>query len=193
MKRFALLALIILSAFCASAQTSKLIYKYQDPSTGHRSLGTSYTIVRTGMTDRHPLKISLLARESADGWQYSIEISINEIISRAVPQGAIMLLRTKSGEVLELKNSLNEAQSRDVVGEWIQGTANKTYDNKASYPVTLGQLQAISAGVSKVRLQLNGEYFDSDYKKDKFGSAVKDQLFVIEEYINTGGGLRQGF
>ena len=104
-----------------------------------------------------------------------------------------MLLRTKSGEVLELKNSLNEAQSRDVVGEWIQGTANKTYDNKASYPVTLGQLQAISEGVSKVRLQLNGEYFDSDYKKDKFGSAVKDQLFVIEEYINTGGDLRQGF
>ena len=182
----------VLSAFAASGQ-SKIVYQNQDAETGFRSFGTSEIVVRTGMTDRHPLKVGLLAVESSQGWSYTLEITLPELVSRAVPEGAILLLRTKSGEVFELANILSESVSRDWVGTWIEGTASKTYDNKAGYPVTREQLEALSSGVLKLRMQISGGSFDTEYKKEKLGAVIWEHLLTISSAISSGSDLRSGF
>ena len=192
MKKLVIAFCLILSAFVASGQ-SKLVYQNQDAKTGFRSFGTSDIIVRTGMTDRHPLKVSILAVESAKGWSYSLNISVPELTSRAVPEGSILLLRAKSGDVFEFANTLTEAQSRDWVGQWVEGTASKTYDNKASYIVTRQQLETLAAGVLKLRMQLSGSSFDTEYKKDKMGAVIKAHLAAIDSGISSGSDLRSDF
>lgn len=192
MKKLVIAVCLILSALVAQGQ-SKLIYQDRDANTGFRSFGTSDVIVRNGMTDRHPLKVSLLAVETSDGWSYSLNISVPELTSRAVPEGSILLLRAKSGDVFEFANTLTEAQSRDWVGQWIEGTASKTYDNKASYVITREQLVALSSGVLKLRMQLSGESFDTEYKKDKFGAVIKAHLASIDSGISSGSDLRSDF
>ena len=181
-----------MASFSAKAQ-SELLMNRQDPATGLRGLATTPVVVRNGMTDRHPLNVALLAGETPDGWMYTLEVEVVEFVSRAVPKDAIMLLRTKSGEVIELKNDLDEAASRDWVGQWIEGTTSKTYRNRASYIVTREQLRAISEGVIKLRLQLSGEYFDTEYKKDRLGFVVKEHLTVIDAAIASGSDVRSDF
>lgn len=192
MKKIVLSLALMMCALISWGQ-SQLIYKDQDAKTGLRSFGTSDIIVRNGMTDRHPLKVSLLAVESLQGWYYSLNISVAELTSRAVPEGSILLLRAKSGEVFELTNTLSEAQSRDWVGQWIEGTASKTYDNKASYVITREQLVALSSGVLKLRMQLSGGSFDTEYKKDRMGAAIKAHLAAIDSGISSGSDLRSDF
>lgn len=192
MKRIAIIFCLALHAVMASGQ-SRIIYQNQDAKTGLRSFGTSEIIVRTGMTDRHPLKVSLLAMESAQGWSYTLEIAVPELVSRAIPEGSILLLRAKSGEVLELSNVLQEAQSRDWVGTWIEGTTSKTYDNKASYRVTREQLEILASGVFKLRMQISGGAFDTEYKKEKFGAAINAHLSVIDSALSLESDLRLGF
>lgn len=192
MKKIVLSLALMMCALISWGQ-SQLIYKDQDAKTGLRSFGTSDIIVRNGMTDRHPLKVSLLAVESLQGWSYSLNISVAELTSRAVPEGSILLLRAKSGDVFELANTLSETQSRDWVGQWIEGTASKTYDNKASYIITREQLDALSLGVLKLRMQLSGGSFDTEYKKDRMGEAIKAHLAAIDSGISSGSDLRSGF
>ena len=192
MKGFIFSVLFALAAWSASAQ-SHLIMNRQDPATGLRGLATNSVIVRNGMTDRHPLNVALLAGQSPEGWAYSLEVELVEVVSRAVPKGGILLLRTKSGEVIELKNDLDEARSRDFVGEWIQGTASRTYRNRASYEVTREQLAAISEGVVKIRLQLGGETFDTEYKKDRLGAVIGSHLAAIDAEIAKWSDIRADF
>lgn len=192
MKKVVLSLALMMCALISWGQ-SQLIYKDQDAKTGLRSFGTSDIIVRNGMTDRHPLKVSLLAVESLQGWSYSLNISVAELTSRAVPEGSILLLRAKSGDVFEFANTLSETQSRDWVGQWIEGTASKTYDNKASYIITREQLEALSSGVLKLRMQLSGGSFDTEYKKDRMGAAIKAHLATIDSGISSGSDLRSDF
>lgn len=191
MKRIILFVALTVFSLGASGQ-SKLIYSHQD-SDGSHSFGTSDIIVRSGLSDRHPMLVSLLASESEQGWSYYINIAVPELVSRAVPEGSILLVRAKSGEVLELANDLTEVQSRDFVGRWVEGMASKIYDNKASYPVTREQLVLLSSGVTKVRMQLSGEFFDTEYKKDKFGAAVKAHLSIIEDAIASCADIKSRF
>lgn len=192
MKKIVLLIAVVLFPLLMSGQ-STLIYNQQDAQTGLRAYGTSEIIVRNGITDEHPLKISLFAFGPAPDWKYSLNVTTTEIVSRAIPKGAILLLRTANDEVIELTNSLEASRSQDFVGRWIEGTASKTYDNKGIYTVTREQLENISAGVAKVRMQLSGETFDTIYKKDKFGAALKAHLETIDSAISAGADLRSGF
>ena len=94
MRRVVVAICLLLSVVLASGQ-SKLIYQNQDPKSGLRSFGTSEAVVRNGMTDRHPLKVSLLSVETSKGWSYSLDIAVPELTSRAIPEGSVLVLRAK--------------------------------------------------------------------------------------------------
>lgn len=192
MRRLIISLYFMLSVVMVSGQ-SKLIYQEQDAKTDLRTFATSEVIVRNGITDRHPMKVSLFAMETTQGWIYSLDIALPELISRAIPKGGILLLRAKSGEVFEVENILSEERSKDWVGQWIEGTASKTYDNRASYRVTREQLEALSSGVLKVRMQLSGEVFDTEYKKDRLGSVIKAHLAALDSGIMSDSNLRSDF
>lgn len=195
MKKYILkLALLIASAVTGAAQnSSQILLNTQNAESGLRNLGTSDIIVRNGLADRHPLKVSLIAAETSTGWSYTIYIAVSELVSSAVPEGGLLLLRTKSGEVLEFSNFLTKYQSIDAVGRWIEGTASKIYDNMAAYRVTREQLELISTGVIKLRMQVGGGSFDTEYKKDRFGAAIATHLRVIDAEISRNPDIRGDF
>lgn len=195
MKKSLLLVLLgaILTIGAAAQPITRVVVNNQDPKTGLHTLLTSSTIVRTGFTDRHPLRVSVMASERRAGWEYTIYVELADLVSRAIPEGAALLLRTKSGEVFELVNILTEYESKDIVGVWIEGTASKTYYNKAAYTVTEEQLETISEGVVKIRFQTSSGSFDTEYKKDKLGAAIAEQLHVLREAIAQSSDIRSGF
>lgn len=180
MKKIIIVIALLIGAATVHAQTSKILFNSQEPTTGLNCMGTSDIIVRNGFTDRHPLKISILAVETSKGWTYSLEVAVYELISSAVPEGGVLLIRTKNDEVIELTNKLSETQSTDYVGQWIEGTASKTYYNKGAYSVTREQLEMIAGGVQKIRMQIGSGVFDTEYKKDRMGAAVAAHLAALD-------------
>ena len=77
MKKYILkLALLIASVVTGAAQnSSQILLNTQNAESGLRNLGTSDIIVRNGLADRHPLKVSLIAAETSTGWSYTIYIA----------------------------------------------------------------------------------------------------------------------
>lgn len=150
--------------------------------------------IRTGFSDRHPLDVcvSAASRDEGKTWAYSLVISVKDLVSRAIPKGGLLLIRTTSGEVFELRNEFDEVQSRDFSGTFVPGASMITYSNKGSYAVTLDQLRLLSSGVQKVRIEFSGEQVDSEYKKDKWGEPMELMLEEIAQKTAVNN-IREGF
>ena len=193
MKKFVFAIILALYSLLSYAQGSMIVVNSQDPVTGLRTFRTSEVLVRNGMTDRHPLRVCVAAYEGAEGWRYDLRVAVTELLSHAVPEGGVLLLRTKSGEVVELANTLDAVSSRDYVGQWIGDTAQKMYYNVGMYPVTRAQLEAIAAGVVKLRMQIGGGSFDTEYKKERLGAAVAAHLSALDAAFAGPDDLRSDF
>lgn len=184
MKRLAfLLVALIVATFSAFSQTDEFL-----------SRTSSSSIIRTGLSDKHPLHVCVLAMSHDAGktWKYSLQLLVSETTSRAMPKDALLLIRTRSGQTIELRNTLEELRSRDFIGETIQGSSVIMYKNKGSYDVTMEQLLAISGGVEKVRIAFLGAHVDSEYKKDRWGDPVKKMIEEIN--LQTAAfDIREGF
>lgn len=157
------------------------------------ALGTSAIVVRNGLSDVHGLDLSLMAFRHTDQWEVKLILQVCERVSHAIPKGAILLVRTKSGEVFEFTNVLDRLQSQDFKGTFSPNTKLVTYHNRASYPVTLDQLKALAEGVVKIRMQLMSETFDVIYKRDPFGEAVGELLMVLGPAMAQNKDIRSDF
>lgn len=196
MKKLAVLAACLLLSFSASAQAviSEILVNSFDPQTGLRSLATDQAVVRNGMTDRNPIKVGLMAVELPDGWHYSLSVAVTEYVSRAIPEGAILLIKTSKGEVIELKNTLDEITSQDFSGEVVTGSSVLVYENRANYQITQEQLMTIGrTGVQKIRLQRAGDYFDTEYKKDQWAKVISAHLLAVQAEIRKDKDIRSDF
>ncbi len=196
MKKLAVLAACLLLSFSASAQAviSEILVNSFDPQTGLRSLATDQAVVRNGMTDRNPIKVGLMAVELPDGWHYSLSVTVTEYVSRAIPEGAILLIKTSKGEVIELKNTLDEITSQDFSGEVVAGSSVLVYENRANYQITQEQLMTIGrTGVQKIRLQRAGDHFDTEYKKDQWAKVISAHLLAVQAEIRKNKDIRSDF
>ena len=192
MKKYILSLALALSCLTALAQ-SRVIVDRVDSDTGLRTVATSDLPVRNGMADKHPMLVGIIAQQSSGSCEYFLHVTLTEFESRAVPFKGVMLIRTASGEVLELSNTLQELDSRDFVGSVVQGTGLITYKNSASYRVTLDQLRSMSAGVVKIRVETASGSFDTIYKKDPFGDAVTAHLAVLLPAISKKNDIKSDF
>ena len=60
------------------------------------------------------------------------------------------------------------------------------YEINVDYLITYEQLQQLSAGVTKVRIELdNDDPFDKEYKKDKIGKVIATDLSLIAGALST--------
>lgn len=195
MKKVFIVALLSFCCIFSNAQNaSRIVINDLNPETGGHGLGTSSILVRNGMTDKYPLKVHLLAdNEGPDGWQYTIRITVTQLVSLAIPKGAVLLLRTSSGEVIELANNLDNLLSRDPIGTWVAEASAMIYNNAGHYSVTRKQLESIASGVVKLRMQIGGNTFDTEYKKDRLGAAISEHMAVIDKAISESSDIRAGF
>lgn len=192
MKKIILFLALVFAAFVAHSQP-RIILNSTDPETGMCALGTSAIVVRNGLSDAHGLDLSLMAFRHTDQWEVKLILQVCERVSHAIPKGAILLVRTKSGEVFEFTNVLDRLQSQDFKGTFSPNTKLVTYHNRASYPVTLDQLKALAEGVVKIRMQLMSETFDVIYKRDPFGEAVGELLMVLGPAMAQNKDIRSDF
>lgn len=163
---------------------------------GFRFTGSKAEWVRTGFTDKHPLQIGLTAYQNPETgeWAYSLSIGVSSPVSEAIPVGAALLIRTGTDEVIESYNTLEELESRDFKGRIVEGTSLITYTNEGMYPISRDNLLKISEqGVKKARLQLVGESFDSEYKKDKWSRVIQEALVELDSAMQQSGDVREGF
>jgi len=158
-----------------------------------RSVGSKGVVIRNGFTDRTPLTVTLSAYETPHGWAYGLLLQIPELVSRALPEGGIVMFRTTSGEIVEFKQTLPEHVSRDYVGQWIEGSASKIYYNSGAYLADLDGLSKLSEGVAKVRIQTSDSYIDIEYKKERWGKAMTEMLGELQASIESGADIRSGF
>ena len=196
MKRFILLiwACIIAAAAHAQAVTSEIIMNSQDPDTGLRAIGTNSVTIRNGFTDRHPLQVGLLALETSEGWIYTLNVTLTEASSRALPEGGLLMLKTPAGDVIEMTNVLDALTSQDFVGRLVDGTTTWVYDNKGGYETDLEQLVAIGrAGVHKIRVQTQGGYFDTEYKKEQWSKVISAHVKTLQGAIRQNKDIRSDF
>lgn len=189
MKKIILTIALNLAFFSASAQYSTA------EGDGFCFVATKQQVIRTGMTDRHPFEVSIGATFNPETkeWSYSLIIGVMEMISRAIPEGADLLIRTTDGTVIELANEFDDLKSRDYEGRDVPGTVMRTYVNHGSYPITLEQLGALVSGVQTIRLlQHSGDVVESNYKKDKWGEPMSDMILEIGGLVNQGN-IREDF
>lgn len=197
MKRVAIVATIIValsvSAF-AQVPVSKIIMNAHDPETGMRSIGTEYTAIRGGFTDEHPIELGMIALETSSGWVYSLQLTVAELVSRALPEGGILLIKTTKGDIIELTNHCTELSSQDIEGDLISGTSSFVYHNRASYFITTEQLTKIGReGVQKIRIQTKTGHYDTEYKKDQWGKVISAHIWAIQAEANKKTDIRSDF
>lgn len=165
-------------------------------SDGFRFVGSSAEVIRSGFTDRHPFEVAVTAtfNPGTQEWEHALMIGVMSGGSEVIPEGAAILIRTGSGDVIESFNTLDELTSRDFYGTVGPTTGLISYTNHASYPVSEDDLTKIAMeGVKKVRIQLSGEYIDSEYKKDKWGEVIFAQLLELSTAKSGSGDIREGF
>lgn len=189
MKRLAIVFALALLSFRASAQFTRT------ESDGFRTVGTKSEWIRTGMTDRHPLHVSITASLNPETgvWHHALSIGVSSLVSEAIPVGSVLLIRTKDGDVIELNNSLDALTSQDFKGTLIAGTSMVSYINQAMYDISEDDLRKLSSGVQKVRVQLASEAHDAIYKKDKWSAVLGPMLSELDELKNKPSDVREGF
>ena len=189
MKRSAIVFALALLSISASAQFKRT------EDDGFKIVATTSEWIRTGMSDRHPLRVGITASldPKTNVWYHALSIGVSSLVSEAIPEGSVLLIRTMAGGVIELKNSLDALTSQDFKGTLVAGTTIVTYTNQAMYNLSEEDLHKIAtSGVQKVRVQLLGEVHDAAYKKDKWSAIISAQLRELEG-LKGQGNIREGF
>lgn len=188
-------ALVLAAVVAALLSVDAFGQSYDSTADGIRTIASKSEWVRSGMADKHPLQLSVVAVQNPDSgqWHHSLSVGVSSMISEAIPEGAILLIRTRSGDVIELKNSLDALTSQDFKGTIVAGTTIVTYTNQAMYDISEEDLRKLSGGVQKVRVQLAGETFDTEYRKDRWAPVLGPMLAELQALKNKSSDVREGF
>ncbi|MCP4141286.1 MAG: hypothetical protein GY755_13550 [Chloroflexi bacterium] len=193
-KLFLFLAIAILPIITFGQ--SKIVMDKVDQS-GYRFIGTSEEVLRNGFLDKYPMCFSLMYSTDGEIENYDLHVAIHTTVSISMPKGALLLIKTGSDEVIELKQTMDEAKTKDVVGTYNSLAGVRVYRTYASYGITREQLHKIlDGGIAKLRLETSIENIDKVYKKSKIEQSK--ELFaglcdLISGKLVKSVDIREGF
>lgn len=189
--------LILLSFFCINAysQTISVNKVNQD---GSRIVSTDEYVIKTGFTDRTPFLYSIKVYISPDKEvAYYLGFRINSLSSIKIPQNGIILFKTKSGNVIECKQQLDDYKTEDVIGTYVPIANMRIHSACGVYPISYEDLLALSTeGVVKVRVETEFENIDANYsekKADLFSEELASRLSLINRISTQKNDIREGF
>ncbi len=189
MKKLVLLAVLILSSIFSFAQT---IETDKINEKGDRLIAGSLEPIRS-FTDKHYFFVALYAFQAKgdDEASYSIILQTNSTTPISVPQGGRLLIRLQDDSVMELRTLI---EYTDKVGKVITGAIVHTnYSIQPSFDVTPEQIDKISKGVKKIRLETSLDPIDKEFKKDKMGRVIKEEYALIQEALQKEKSFSDGF
>ena len=125
---------------------------------------------------------------------YFVAICINMMGAASIPDDGRMLLRTKSGEVIELYNSASTkfqmvkdygtTTTAYTVGRYItvKSQKNSLTVNQVIgyYPVEESTLTKLFDGVTKVRIELTVKKYEKEFGKDKVGKELEKHYIELK-------------
>ncbi len=132
-----------------------------------------------GFSDKMKLFAGLSYMLPADGdGQYYLCVQLNCGEVTSIHKGGRMLIKTSSGEVVELATL---AAGTDEM-ETISGI--NLWEVSAQYPITLEQLEQIQSGIVKMRIELaESKTYEKEWKKDKLGKILAKEHTLITEAL----------
>lgn len=176
MKKTILALIMLFTTLSVSAQ------KIADDTTldnGTRMVSCELKQFRS-FSDKIVLWTGLSAFVTDGNIEYCLDVKLNSSKPITAPAGARILIKTTSGDVVEMSEFSNTVKE-DIAGylQNVGGVAIKTYTIGLSYKLTQENLDLILSGITKIRIELNGESnYEKEWKKDKISE------FLNKEYEN---------
>ncbi len=184
-----LITLLVCALISISAYAQKIEYDKIDDN-GFRLIGTTLENIGS-MTDRVKAKLSLGAIVSPDGnSEYILDIFLTTGQAISAPAGARMLIKTKGGEVITLQErqgvTLEDMMGKKRMIPELQNMVVTEYSIQLMYALTAEQIQQLTAGVVKIRIELNGgNNYDKEWKKDKVGKILSKDIELVNNALST--------
>lgn len=189
MKKLLLFVFISLSSLFSFSQTIE-IDKVNEK--GDRYISGSLEPIRSLM-DKYYFFVSLDAFQAKgdDEVTYSIVLRTNANSPISVPKGGRLLIKLEDDSVIELRTLIEYS---DKIGEVVTGAIVHTnYSVSPSFVVTPKQINKISEGVKKIRLETSLDPIDKVFKKDKMGRIIKEEYALIQEALQKDKSFSDGF
>jgi len=139
------------------------------------------------MSDKVVLSFGLSASVKDGAVQYYLDATLASSEPISAPAGARMLVKTTSGDVLTLTEYSNRTLS-DNIGDVknVSGIIVKTFTIHAAYALTPEQIQQLLSGISKIRIELNGDTnYEKEWKKDKISGFLTKEYNILTEAVQT--------
>lgn len=149
------------------------------------------------MTDKVVLSLGMSASVKDDDVNYFLDVTLSSNSPLSAPAGARMLVKTANGDVITLTEFSNKTLE-DNIGNVknIGGTIIKTFTLNCAYLLTEEQIQQLLSGITKIRIELNGDTnYEKEWKKDKISSFLSKEYNLLTEAVATDkkGGFTDGF
>lgn len=151
---------------------------------GYRYIYCSLESIRS-MMDKYVFFVSLNAVQSKNDTEditYDIFLRTNANVPLTVPKGGRLLIKLQNDSVIELKTDI---EFSDKIGK-VQHSNSLVYTNYSITPiftVSTDQIEKISMGVKKIRLETSLDPIDKEFKKDKMGKILSTEYDLIKSAL----------
>ena len=142
-------------------------------SEGLRYVNSSY---RSGKTEEE--KGVLFSIDGSDSEHVYLALMIKDSQSLMVEQGSPMLIKTKDNEMLKL---ICTTGSEDKLGSVysLMGHIGTVYTIYPIYSIDRSIINSISKGLTKIRLEVNKNIYDLNFKEDNISKFLLDCYGLI--------------
>lgn len=148
------------------------------------------------MSDKTVLSIGMSASVKDGDIKYFLDVTLQSSEPISAPAGARMLIKTPSGDVITLDEFANKTLA-DNIGhvQSVGGIVVKTFTINLSYLLTKEQIDQLLSGITKIRIELNGNNYEKEWKKDKISSFLSKEYKVLNDAVavDKKGSFTDGF
>lgn len=149
------------------------------------------------MTDKVVLSLGMSASVKDDDVNYFLDVTLASNSPLSAPAGARMLIKTTNGDVITLTEFSNKTLE-DNIGNVknVGGAIIKTFTLNCAYLLTKEQIQQLLSGITKIRIELNGDTnYEKEWKKDKISDFLSKEYKLLTEAVATDkkGGFTDDF
>lgn len=175
MKKLFLSIILCLTSLLTFAQE----IEYDKSANGERSIMCKYESVRS-MKDKTVFSVALSAEQNKENiTSYFLSLKTTSGTPITVPEGGKLLIKLKDDSVIELKTLMEYAGTVREVHN-VNGFVFHDYTIFPAFPINDTQIEKISGGVKKIRLETVDGNRDKEFKKDKIGTVIEAQYELIQ-------------
>lgn len=140
------------------------------------------------------MSFAVVRASQGDRVDWALLVQFSDLRSFTIPQGGLMLIKLADDSVIELRQQYPAGDTADIVGEYNAAANMRIHTMKGSYGITEEQLHAIAGStIKKIRVECDLDTFDTNYKKDKVGAAIRGGYNAVNGAASANKNVRSDF